>query len=517
MAIASGERHAAKSTEPSPGGEDRSGRSGLAKNVLGSWLGYLVTLVVGFVLPRVIDERVGQVSLGIWDLCWTLVHYMSLSMLGVGAAVNRYVARYRAVHDVESLNRTVSSVIAVQVSLASFVLVLAFILSLFVPAIAGISEASEASELRAVILFLGGSLVVQMAFDSNRGVLSGCHYWNYHNAISALGSVASSSLMIAMLLVGGGLIEMAVAYFVATLVTEIVRAFVARRICPELDCRVSLVNAKDAKKVFRFGVKTVLVGVPGIVTQQSVNLFVASFLGPAALAVFARPMALVKYSSVFIDKFAFVLTPTVGALQKISTEAVLDFTLKSARGGVLLSIPPLVFLAIMGGPLIEIWMGADYANPLLILVLAIGYVIPMSQRPVLHILIGLNQHGKLMVNGVLTSIIILVAVLSYVTYTGWSLIGAAVAAVLPLSFGYSLLVPYYACKHLGIGLKEFVLAASDGCFLLLLVSISGLLTVKFAFDGQPVLQVVLGAATLATTTAFVLRSDILDALKQVRS
>ena len=86
----------------------------MARNVLSSWGGHVVFVLAGFVMPRLIDVRIGQVSLGLWDFSWSMVSYFGLAQVGVGSSVNRYVAKYRAANDVESLNRTVSSVNVIQ-------------------------------------------------------------------------------------------------------------------------------------------------------------------------------------------------------------------------------------------------------------------------------------------------------------------------------------------------------------------------------------------------------------------
>ena len=92
---------------------DITGRGLIVRNVVTSWLSQLVFIFFGFVLPRMIDESIGQVALGVWDFGWAIVHYLSLTMLGIGSSVNRYVARYRAAADWHSMSSSMSSVIAV--------------------------------------------------------------------------------------------------------------------------------------------------------------------------------------------------------------------------------------------------------------------------------------------------------------------------------------------------------------------------------------------------------------------
>ena len=89
--------------------QDVSGRDRLISNVLFSWASHFVFIIAGFIMPRMIDNHLGQELLGVWDFGWSLVAYFDLIQAGINSSVNRYVARYRAADDMNSVNDTVSS------------------------------------------------------------------------------------------------------------------------------------------------------------------------------------------------------------------------------------------------------------------------------------------------------------------------------------------------------------------------------------------------------------------------
>ncbi|MHC5062326.1 MAG: hypothetical protein ACYTFK_14830, partial [Planctomycetota bacterium] len=51
--------------------EDLTGRDRLVSNVIFNWAAYSVFIVAGFIMPRLIDRRLGQELLGIWDFAWS--------------------------------------------------------------------------------------------------------------------------------------------------------------------------------------------------------------------------------------------------------------------------------------------------------------------------------------------------------------------------------------------------------------------------------------------------------------
>lgn len=89
--------------------EDLTGRERMVSNVIFSWGAHSVFIIAGFIMPRMIDRRLGQELLGIWDFSWSLVSYFQLVQAGIASSVNRYVARYRAAGDMLGVNRVVSS------------------------------------------------------------------------------------------------------------------------------------------------------------------------------------------------------------------------------------------------------------------------------------------------------------------------------------------------------------------------------------------------------------------------
>src|SRR5688572_29071321 len=97
-----------------PENADAEGRRNIIlRSVSANWLWYFLVLISGFLLPRFIDRKQGGELLGVWDLGWSLTVYISLLALGVASAVNRYVARFRALADWDGLNATINSCLAV--------------------------------------------------------------------------------------------------------------------------------------------------------------------------------------------------------------------------------------------------------------------------------------------------------------------------------------------------------------------------------------------------------------------
>jgi len=492
----------------------------MVRNVLASWGGHLVFIVAGFVLPRIIDHKLGQTALGIWDFGWSITSYLSLAQLGIGSAVNRHVAMYRATNDHARLNGAVSSVVCIQIAAALLALGLTLVTVFFLPTMFASRLGPMVGEVRWIVLFLSLSLVVQMAFDSFAGVMTGCHRWDVHNGINAGFYAVTVVAMLIILLRGGGLSTLACITLVGRVLTEATRVFLTHRLCPELRIRWQYVNWLQTREMFTFGSKTVIGVMSYLLLYQTTNLLIVRYLGAGALALYARPMALVQHGSVFVDKFASVLTPTVGSLHAGGKDAELrTFFLQTTQASMYLTLPLVLLLSVLGSSLLRLWMGSQYANGELLALLAVGHVMSLSQTSIWTILRGINKHGRVAVARLVTALGAVCLNLIVLGDLQQDLRAVALAVTVPLTIVDGLYSPLYACRQLGVPLRQYARQTWKRPFLCVLPFAGCLLTARLVFVEQPLAALavgsVVGGAVLGLTYwLWVIPSAIREKIRQ---
>lgn len=473
--------------------EDLTGRDRMGWNVLTSWGGHLVFIVAGFIMPRMIDRHVGQVSLGIWDFCWSLVNYFNLAQIGVGSSVNRFVALYRSTHDIEGLRRAVTSVMCVQLAAAVLTIVLTVVASYALPYFFSQRLGGHVEYASSIVLLLGASLAVHMTFDAFRGVITGCHRWDIYNILNAGFYGAIVCGMIVALAFGGGLRSLAWVNLGGVVATEITRMIVAFRICPELRIRPEYAKWSQSHEMIVFGAKSVIEGLAQLLLVQANSILVATYLGPGALAVYSRPGALVRQSQTFINKFAFVLAPTAGSLQGSGrSDELRSLFIQASRYGVAMALPIVLYLSILGNQILRIWMGPRYENNIVLAILALGYFLPLSQRPSVTILVGMNLHGRV---GLINIVLALcgIGIGTYLVGTlGWGLVGAALSIAIPLTLGNGVILSIYACRCLEIRFTEYIRQTYVGLIACSIPYALSLVAVRHFFGDRPLAALVLG-------------------------
>lgn len=503
---------------PSPSSEHGK-PTRIAKNLLYSWAGQFVFMVAGFVLPRSTDAHLGQAALGVWDFGWQIAGQFGLAQLGINASVNRFVARYREQRDVAGLRRMTSTVLLVQCLVALFLLSLAGVLAWFAPWLIKSELASQIAATRWVVFFLGASLAVKIACNTFDGVLTGCHRWDLHNLVESGSYVVIVAGMLAAQVLGHGLRAMAVIYFVGSVLGELVRISVAHRVCPELEVRPRHVRLSEARTLFAFGGKIFVAALSGRLMYQMNGIQIARALGPALLALYSRPLALIMLVSTFVGKLAHMLTPLASQMDASGKrEDVRGLLFSATRSSAYMALPPVLFLAIMGGPLLHLWMGERYSvGAGLLAILALGHLPGLVHRPLGSILVGMNAHGVYAWGGLVAAAVSVALCHVSLNVLNAGLPGAALAVVVPQIFAFSVWMPLRGCSILGVPFRRYLLASWSRPLLLALPFgvLLGVLRLSLAPLPALLAGLVLGGAFLAVVYwRFVLPSAVKSALRR---
>ncbi len=472
--------------------QDITGKGRIVRNVLASWGGQLIFIIAGFILPRVIDNSLGAASLGVWDFAWSIISYFGLMQGGIGASVNRYVAKYRTEGNQQKVNESVSSAMSVQILAGFMVLASSALLAYYAPVLFGHQLEELTQETQWVIFLVGSGLAVQMFFDAFVGVITAHHRWDIHNAINAGVYMLTTIAMIIALLSGGGLIGLALANFCGTVVTELTRMFIAFRIAPDLKIRPRYVKFSTIKTQLAFGGKMLLPSISKLLMLQTVNILIMSYLGPALLALFARPMALIRHVNTIIGKYAFILTPIASSIQsKKNTEELRQMFIDTSRSSYYMTLPMILGLAFLGEELLYLWMGKDYATPYLISILAVGYLFTIAHSPVFSFLMGLNFHGRPGLARFVASLFVALSAFIVLEFFDGGLLSIALSIAIPLMIADGIYMPWFACKKLDIPFSTYYREVALRP-LIILLPYTGALALSKVFIDKPGMTLLAG-------------------------
>lgn len=455
-------------------GRSDSGRDRLLSNLLASWLAHGVTIIVGFVMPRLIYETVGQTVLGLWDLGWSLLVYTAFSGLGFAPAVTHYVARRRAEGDHESVSRTIATAWYCQLCLA-LLAALGFV-GIFIVVVSLLPELDTGTVrdvmLMAVLLSL--TVFTGLAGDIAQGVISGYHRMSANEYIGIGADVVLALAMVGVLLFGGGLIWLAIVTLCTRLAFEALRMLTAWRACPEISLRVRDWHPGLAMEMGRYSLKSVANAAQEMILHQLTRLILVVVAGPAALAAFSRYTTLVRQLGRTTERMTVMIRPMVSSLVGLGRSVdVVQLYRRAANAAVLVTLPLVSLLAVFGDIIVSIWMGPEFIVPGLAWVLALMAALNADRIVSMQVLGGVNRHGWVAGISLLTSLLVFGAALAWLHPL--DPVRAGVLMTVTMSLGVAL--PYFlvGCVRLGVQPLRHILEVwlkpliVNGIFLLMLL------------------------------------------------
>jgi len=472
------------------------------KNVVFSWAGQGVFIVAGFIMPRLIDQNLGRDMLGVWDFCWALANYFYFIQGGVTSAVNRYVGRYWSTQDIAGISRVVSCATA-SLSVAGLAIALVSGLACFlVPSIFAERLAGHADEARWVVLLLGLSLAVQTAFGAFNGVITGCHRWDLKNLIHAGWYAVAAVAMAAVLLLGGSLSMLALIVFLSECLGQATRALFSFRICQGLRLGPRLVDRATIRELHSFGARALLPQITNMVKGTTTSMLIVIYLGPGALALVMRPQSLVRHVNTMVRRMTLTLVPTVSSLEAAGkAREIRGLLIRAVRYTLYLELPVMLGLAVFGAPIVELWMGPEYARWGLIAAIMLLSIIPGVAMPMTQVLGGLNAHGRAGLGqlvGALVSIIVVFITLR----SGGGVVGAVMGVLVPVNMVALIYLPYLAARRIGMRTSTFVWKAILTPIVQLLPLGFAFLAIRLAMFDNPIGAMIASAAVLGPVTGY---------------
>jgi len=461
----------------------------MARNVFANWAGHFLLVISGFVLPRLINDFIGQERLGVWDFGWSAVAYLSLLTSGIGSSVNRYVAKHRATGDWDGLNRSTSTASAIFWTMSCAAVAIVAVVTIFLPSMLPDSFAPYVAEAQWVVAFLGLAVAVSMPVMVHHGVITGCQRYDLAMFAEAGGHLTIICGLIVVLSFGGGLKPMAVTVLAGRLIECILKVVISHRVCPQLRMRLGLVSRSSIKQLATFGGKYFLAQTARICLYQGNSMMVAFFIGPVALPVYARSVALILHADKFLFQFGRVLIPTASTVQaKAAAGDLRRLTLRVARYSSLLALPIVAILVVMGKPLLTVWMGESFAVLPLLPILALGHLAGLTQTGAFFTLLGIDRHGVPALAMLVAAVVSVVTSWLCLGVFGLGLMSVALSMACAVFAANALVTPIVISRIVGVSVWRYLAETIGQSLIIVAPFVLCLVTARVLFADRSLLS-----------------------------
>jgi O-antigen/teichoic acid export membrane protein len=315
---------------------------------------------------------------------------------GVGASIVRYVARFEAARDRDSLNHVFSTSLCIftiagilSLGFAAGVAVLGMPLFSRIPP-------DLIQEARWLLVLLGLNLAVGLPLGVFSCLLDGLGRFPAKTIIRTTMLLVRAGLFVVVMQQGGGLIPLAIIITACGVLEYLVMGVAAWHYLPALRFSFSQVSWETFRTIRGYSVDAFLILVASRVSFQTDALVIGAFLGAEFIPFFLIANRLVEYAKDSLRVMTTVLTPAVSALEvQGDYGAIRNILLDTTRYVVWLILPIQAGLLILGKPFLALWMQdppdfAEKSFPTLV-ILAIPLALTMSQSVPTRILFGTSR------------------------------------------------------------------------------------------------------------------------------
>lgn len=427
----------------------------LTRNIFSNWASLAVSIGIGFFMMPFLVSRLGDTLYGIWMLVASLVGYGSLLDFGVRSSIVKYVSQHHATGDREALRRLFVTTLAVYAAIGMIILALVTGVALFLPDLFHIPP-ELIDNAQFVLMIVGFNLALKFPIGVFEGFVTGLQRYEIANAISIGGSLLRAGVTVALILQGYKLLALAAVGLLGDILMGIMMTTVCIRLLPWLSIRRCYLSRRVLREVYTFGLWSSLIAVASRVLYDSDSILIGMFLPAVAITHFAVANNLVRYLRQLALGFGNVFTPAASDLDARSEhERLGNLVIHGTRYAMVVILPAAVFIALIGGEFLALWMGPRYAveSSFVLIVLVLSQAFSMALFPAGAMLYGLNRHHHLAY--ILLAGAILKLGLTIVLLPSHGVLGAAIGTAVPELIASIVVVPLLIVRCVGLPIGRY--------------------------------------------------------------
>lgn len=334
----------------------------LARNSLFNLFGALLPAIAALVTVPVIISRLGEVQYGVLALVTSIVGYFAILDINVSAGSIKYLAEYQAKGDRIRSGEvlTFGGMLYLAIGAIGCCAIFAFagnlVDSVFaIPA--SLHDTATVALRIAAVAFLVGQIV-----NFLQSIIQALHRFDVSGKLESVFGTLASLSTVAVVLAGGGLVEVVAARLVLSAVNGIVLVRQVQTLMPDATLRKP--SRTTVRELLSFSAFSYLNRIAAITYLNADKLLIGVLADMRSLSFYTIPFLLVNRVFAMIYRLGQVIFPATSAM---AAEGNLDRLrrtyLIATRYLVFLNAALCLMLALFAHEILHYWVGATIATP----------------------------------------------------------------------------------------------------------------------------------------------------------
>lgn len=433
--------------------------------VILSYVMMIFEVLSTLLLTPFIIRTLGQAEYGVYKLSASVVAYLLLLDLGVGNAITRYIAKFRASGEKEQSQKFLGVATIYYMVIALVALIAGVVLiAVFPKAFAKGLTASEIKLGQELLFITMINAAVTLGTAAYNNVIIAYERFTVSKGVPIIQIIVRMALTVVMLKGGFGSVGIVM---VNLLMTVVCRGFFIIYVLFRLKLRPKFkgIEISFVKEIILYSsmilIQMIATQLNATVDQILIGSLVAS--SAAILAVYSVGTQVTQYFQSMGTAFTGVLMPGIVKMVEsgVDSKTLTDEMIRIGR--IILIVLGLIwggFLA-CGQQFITLWAGADNSNAYFVaVILMTAYMFILTESIGTQILWAMNQHKE---QAILKGIIVLLNILLTVVLIKWQpLIGATIGTFISLVLGDVVVMNVIFRKKLKMNLGYYYKGLTKG-------------------------------------------------------
>jgi len=364
----------------------------IGRNSFYNILRRVLLLPFNLILIPIILRYIGVEGYGVWVFVQTVMTFATLMDFGISSGITKFTAQYEAESNYTKILQVFNTffVIYLCISVVFFTVILLcqdWIITTFIK-----TDVIAGGDISFVLLLSAAIFGMNIAFSVYPSFLNGLQRMDLTNKAGILWGVCNFIFSVVFLYLGWGIKGLVIANGLSSLITMFTHILLTIKVAPYLKLNPFLFDFKTLSRVFRFSSYGAIGGILAMLHFKFDKLIISYFLGLEYLTFYDVAHKIVFLIWGISGSFTTSIMPAASSTYvNLGLSKMKEIFQATFKYSALIAIPVFLFISVMSGQIIFLWLGPGYENSAFLLrFLSIAYLINVLTGPGAAILTGMG-------------------------------------------------------------------------------------------------------------------------------
>jgi O-antigen/teichoic acid export membrane protein len=431
-------------------------KSQLKAGALLSYIALFISSAISIVYTPIMLKFLGQSEYGLYSLATSASGYIGVLNFGLGNAVIRYTAKYKALKDEEECSRLYGMFFIMYSILGALALVSGIILTLNSENIFSNSlSATELNKLTILMIIMVINISIGIGLGLFSVIVLAHEKFIIQKVITIAGTIINPIIMVPLLFMGYESVSLVIVTTIISFITILINIYYCIRVL-KIKMVFKKVQKDLLKEIVIFSSYIFLNLVIDKIYWSTDQIILGIYSGTVAISIYTIGASFTGYfsglssaiSNVFLSKVTGMVT------KEASDKEISDLFIRVGRIQYIILSFALSGFIVFGREFIDLWVGKEYSDSYIIaVIILIPSIVSLTQGMGGIILQAKNMQRFKSVVYFLIAIGNVFLTILFVQW--WGAIGSAVATAAAFTIGNIVVMNVYYWKKLKIEILKF--------------------------------------------------------------